>query len=269
MRTIYYKDELNDEFSSARITPRRIDGTYDYSHSSVSKRIARCFWYKVIARPVAWLYLKIRYHHRIINKEVLKAAQENGYYLYANHTCADADPLIPTMVAYPEEVYVIVHPNNVSMPVFGHITPHLGALPLPDDREALKNFLAILKQISVEEQHVVMIYPEAHIWPYYTKIRPFGDSSFRYPVQFDKPVYCFTNTYQKRRFGKKPRIVTYVDGPFYADKGLSGKEQKAQLRNQVYEMMCRRSRENTVEMIHYVRADEADGTKPGSTADIR
>ncbi|MDD6290727.1 MAG: hypothetical protein PUA77_02895, partial [Lachnospiraceae bacterium] len=72
-----------------------------------------------------------------------------------------------------------------------------------------------------------------------------------------KPVFCFTNTYQKRRFGKKPRIVTYVDGPFYADKGLSGKEQKEKLRNQVYEAMCRRSKENTVEMIHYVRADEA------------
>ena len=38
---------------------------------------------------------------------MLKSSQESGYYLYANHTCADADPLIPTMVAYPKEVYVI------------------------------------------------------------------------------------------------------------------------------------------------------------------
>ncbi len=61
----------------------------------------------MIARPLAWLYLKLRYHHRIINKKVLKSAQESGYYLYANHTCADADPLIPTMAAYPKAVYAI------------------------------------------------------------------------------------------------------------------------------------------------------------------
>ena len=28
MKTYYYKDELNDEFSKAKITPRRIDENY-------------------------------------------------------------------------------------------------------------------------------------------------------------------------------------------------------------------------------------------------
>lgn len=257
MKTIYYTDELNDEFSTAQITPRRIDGKYDYSHDSASRKIARVFWYKIIARPLAWVYLKIKYHHKIVNRDVIKKAQDQGFYMYANHTSADADPYIPSMVAYPKEVYVIVHPNNVSMPVLGKITPHLGALPLPDDKEALKNFLNVLKKISTEEQHVVMIYPEAHIWPYYTGIRPFGDSSFRYPVQFGKPVFCFTNTYQKRRFGKKPRIVTYVDGPFYPKEGISAKAQKEALRQEVYETMCMRSRENNVEWIRYIKAENA------------
>jgi 1-acyl-sn-glycerol-3-phosphate acyltransferase len=255
MQTIYYKDELNDEFSTAQITPRKIDGSYDYSHDGLRKKAARFFWYKVIARPLGWLYLKIRYHHKNVGKEKLKAAGAGGYYLYANHTSEDADPFIPSMVAFPKDVFVIVHPNNVSMPVLGKITPHLGALPLPDDKAAMKNFLDILNQIAAEQQ-VVMIYPEAHIWPYYTGIRPFRDSSFRYPLQYDKPVYCFTNTYQKRKIGKTPRIVTYVDGPFTAPEGMSMKEKKAYLRDKVYGAMCERSKASNVEMIRYIKVDD-------------
>lgn len=252
-RTIYYKDELNDEFSSAVIETKRIDGSYDYSHSTLKKKLARFLWYKVIARPLGWVYLKVKYHHKIVNRNCLKLAGKSGYYLYANHTCTDADPFIPSMVSFPKDVFVIVHPNNVSMPVLGTITPHLGALPLPDDKDALKNFLMELKVISTEEEQVVMIYPEAHIWPFYTGIRPFGENSFRYPIQFHRPVYCFTNTYQRRRFGKLPRIVTYVDGPFYPSEGLSAKEQKKELRDRVYETMCRRSKASNVEMIRYVK----------------
>jgi 1-acyl-sn-glycerol-3-phosphate acyltransferase len=255
MQTIYYKDELKDEFSAAQITPKRIDGSYDYSHDRWTKKAARFFWYKVIAKPLGWIYLKIRYNHKIVNREVLKQAGENGYYLYANHTKTDADPFIPTIVAFPKDVYVIVHPNNVSMPVIGKIMPYLGALPLPDDKAAMKNFSNILRKISTEEKSVVMIYPEAHIWPYYTGIRPFTDSSFRYPLQYDKPVYCFTNTYQKRRFRKTPQMVTYVDGPFLAPEEMSHKEKKTYLRNQVYEAMCERSKENNVEMIRYIKVD--------------
>ena len=103
-----------------------------------------------------------------------------------------------------------------------------------------------------------MIYPEAHIWPFYTKIRPFADSSFRYPIQYGCPVFCFTNTYQKRRFSKTPRIVTYVDGPFFPNENLDRKEKQADLRNRVYEAMCERSKMNNVELIKYVKATDND-----------
>lgn len=38
--TIYYEDELNDEFSTAVITPRKIDGKYVYCHKGLRKRIS-------------------------------------------------------------------------------------------------------------------------------------------------------------------------------------------------------------------------------------
>ena len=101
----------------------------------------------------------------------------------------------------------------------------------------------------------IMIYPEAHIWPFYTGIRPFPDTSFRYPVQQKLPVFCLTNTYQRRGKSHIPQIVTYLDGPFYPDAELPAKLQKTQLRDQVYEAMGKRAQNSNMEMIRYIKKD--------------
>jgi 1-acyl-sn-glycerol-3-phosphate acyltransferase len=141
------------------------------------------------------------------------------------------------------------------MPFLGRITPSLGALPLPDDAKATKNFLQAV-ETRILQKHAITIYPEAHIWPYYTGIRPFKDTSFRYPIQQKVPVFCFTNTYQKRKWRKTPRLVTYLDGPFYPDSALRGPAQREELRNRVYDTMTERSRLNTVEKIKYIKKGE-------------
>ncbi len=246
---IYYENELEDEFSKAEITPRKIDGSYSYL-GNWSRKPGRFFWYHMIAKPLAFLFLKLKYHHKIVNKECLKKAVDTGFFLYGNHTNEIADALIPTMICKPVGVYVVVHPNNVSMPVLGKITPSLGALPLPDDGAAMKNFLKAM-EVLIERKQCITIYPEAHIWPYYTGIRNFKDSSFRYPAQYEVPVFCFTNTYQKRKRGKIPQIVTYVDGPFYTEDGLTMKEQKQFLHSQVMASMKNYCRNSNVEMIQY------------------
>ncbi len=102
---------------------------------------------------------------------------------------------------------------------------------------------------------MIAIYPEAHIWPYYTKIRPFDEKSFRYPVDFDKPVFSFTNTYQKRKFSKKPKMVTYVDGPFFPDASVPKKARQLKLRNEVYDAMTKRSQANNIEVIKYLKEE--------------
>ena len=256
-QVIYYKDELNDEFSTAVITPKRIDEHYQYIHTGKWKKFTHFFWYRMIGTPLALMYLKLYFGHTIINKQVLKQAKDTGWIQYGNHTHFMADALIPSAISLPKDNYVIVHPNNVSMPYLGRITPSLGALPLPDDAGAAKNFLQAVEK-RLKEKNVVTIYPEAHIWPYYTKIRPFKDTAFRYPVQYKVPVYCFTNTYQKRRFTKVPRIVTYVDGPFFPDETLRGKQQREELRNRVYETMVARASNSNVEKIIYRKAEETN-----------
>lgn len=253
-RIIYYENELEDEFSEASITPRKIDGHYDYE-GGILRKIGRIFWYHIIAKPLAYLFLKIKYHHKIVNKKCLKQTKGSGFFLFGNHTNAVADALIPTILCHPVGVYVIVHPNNVSMPVLGNITPSLGAIPLPDDKDAMVHFQMMIRHV-VSKGECIAVYPEAHIWPYYTKIRNFKDNSFRFPVQCGVPVFCFTNTYQKRKRGNTPKIVTYVDGSFYPDQTLSVREQRQKLHQQVMACMKRDCQNSNVEMIQYIKKEE-------------
>lgn len=254
-KVIYYRDELRDEFSGDHIQAKKIDGGYKYIRDGFWGKLSHIFWYRIIAMPLARLYMKLHFHHKVINREVFKQAQGSGYYLYGNHTHFLADAVIPAVINRPIRVSVIVHPNNVSMPVLGKITPSLGALPLPDDREAARHFMQAL-EYHIGKRECVCIYPEAHIWPYYTDIRPFTDASFRYPVQQKVPVFCLTNTYQKRKTGKKPKLVSYIDGPFYPDESLSIKEQRKVLRNQVYAAMKERAGNNDMVLIRYEKVVE-------------
>ncbi|MCR4579671.1 MAG: 1-acyl-sn-glycerol-3-phosphate acyltransferase [Treponema sp.] len=251
-KVIYYKDELNDEFAGDSIKARPIDTAYWYGDSSFYFKLMRLFWYRIIAFPLATAFMKLKYHHKIENRSVIYPYKKESVFIYANHTNNIADALIPSLVSFPHSTYVVVNANNVSMPLLGKITPYLGALPLPDNMTASKNFMNTIK-LRVSESSSIMIYPEAHIWPFYTKIRPFTDLSFRYPIQYKCPTFCFTNTYQKRPFSNKPKIVTYVDGPFFPDEKLDRKERQADLRNRVYEKMQERSKNNNIELIKYIK----------------
>ena len=249
-KVIYYKDELNDEFSTAQITPRVIDENYKYKRGIIWNACSFVIQ-NVLSMPIKILHCKIKFKIKFVGKEKLKQCKNTGYFVYVNHTQAFADTHIPSLAIYPKRNFLIVNPENVSIKPFGGLIEMLGAIPIPGNKTAMKNFLEIIKQ-RIGNNNSITIYPEAHIWPYYTKIRPFKDVSFGYPVQMDKPVFCMTNTYQRAGNKEKAKIVTYIDGPFYANKELSAKDQKQDLRNRVYNTMCERSKNSNIEIIKYL-----------------
>ena len=251
---IYYRDELHDEFSVAEITPRPIDGSYQYDRAKGLARIARFFWYRVVAMPIAFFYLKLKFRHKIVGKKAFKKAKKQGFFIYGNHTQIIGDALIPSFVRFPHDAYVIVHANNVSMPYLGRVTPYMGALPLPDDMEATRNFIAIIEK-RLKQKKSIFIYPEAHIWPYYTDIRDFSDKSFSYPARLCTPVFCFTNVY--KRGVLSARIITYIDGPFYPDKSLSLPERRRALRDQVFCAMKKQAEKSDFEKIRYIKKEDS------------
>lgn len=252
---IYYNDELNDEFSKAKIIPRKIDGRFKYNKSAFWE-----FWsfliQNVLSMPIKILYLKIKFNHKYIGTEKFKKYGKEGFFIYSNHTQAFSDTFTPSVAVYPKRNFLIVNPANISLKGTGWLVELLGAIPIPEGIEAYKNFLNRIEN-RIEKGYSISIYPEAHIWPYYTKIRPFKAVSFKYPVKLNAPVYCITNTYQGYgRHNNKIQLVSYVDGPFYPNEELQLKERQQDLRDRVYEKMVERSRNNNVEHIKYVKIEK-------------
>ena len=253
-RIIYYKDELNDEFSEAKITPRIIDENYVYEHKNPLWKFASLALQNVVSMPIKILYSKLKFRQKYIGKEKIKKYKNTGYFIYANHTQNFADVFIPSLPIYPKRNFFIVNPENVSMKFLGNIVQMLGAIPIPSNRKAMMNFLDSINK-KIEKNYAITIYPEAHIWPYYTKIRPFKSVSFKYPVQLQKPTFCMTNTYQERKNGKV-KITAYIDGPFFSDIKKPVKEQQQELRDKVYEQMVQRSQNSTYEHIIYKKSEK-------------
>lgn len=253
-KVIYYKDELNDEFSTAKIEARIIDENYKYEHNIVWN-ICSYLLQNILSMPIKFGYQKIKFRLKYIGKEKIKPYKKQGYFIYANHTQAFADTFIPSVGIYPKRNFLIVNPANVSITGAKTAIEMLGAIPTPNTKTAMKKFLEVIKE-KINKKYSITIYPEAHIWPYYTKIRPFKEVSFKYPVELETPVFCMTNTYQA--YGKnkdKIKIITYIDGPFFVDKSLNKKQAQKDLRNKVYNCMAERSKNSNIEYIKYIKEE--------------
>lgn len=122
-----------------------------------------------------------------------------------------------------------------------------------------KNFLKAISY-NMNKNNAVMIYPEAHVWNYYTKIRDFNSSVFKYPIKENVPTFVVTTTFRKWKMNR-PRIVMYVDGPFFADEKLNMKEKMEDLKKKVCNAMNERAKENELEFIKYVKKKEGEYDK--------
>lgn len=255
-KQIFYTDELNDEFSGIKRKPFFLDENFKYIHSNIFWKIAEFVVYRMIMTPAAYLYLKIKFRYKIVNKKVLKKYKNKGYFMYGNHTNIPADAYIPNMISFPKKCYVIVNSENIAVKGTRTFMSMVGAIPIPSSFKGMRNFIEAIEKRSVNH-NAIAVYPEAHVWPYYTKIRPFKSTSFRYPVQFNDATFAYTTTYQKRKHSSKPKIVVYVDGPFYGE-NIDGTNSKENLRNKVYDCMVERAKNNNVEMIKYIKKAEDD-----------
>ncbi len=259
-KTVYYTDLLNDEFSG--VGERReitVDENYPFSPENIFYKAFKWLLYRIIMRPVAALYAKIKFRQKIVGREKLKS-QKGGYYLYGNHTQIPGDGFMPNVMTFPRDTYFIVNRDNVAARGTRTIMTALGALPIPSTRDGLRTFRAVIDQ-KIAEGSAVVIYPEAHIWPYATLIRPFSNVSFRYPAESGAPVYCFVNTYRRSKW-HQPRIVTYIDGPFYSDEATK-KARQNDLHRKVLEAMNRRA--NVPENHAFVHYEPT----PGDRGDVR
>lgn len=248
----YYNDELNDEFSGIKRKEIKIDEHYKYTHNFFWRFIS-IIVYRIIMTPIAYLYMKFKYNLKVKNKKILKKHKKDGYFIYANHTLVPADGYIPSVICFPKRVMVVVNAENISLKGTRTFMEMIGAFPIANHFSGMRNFKEAM-EYHLAKKRAITIYPEAHIWPYYTKIRNFKSVSFSYPVKYDKPVYSFTVTYQKGLL--RTNITAYLDGPFYPNKDINSKASTEELRNNIYAAMVKRSENSTYEKIKYIKKGE-------------
>lgn len=250
---IFYSSE-NDEVVSFKNKSLQIDENYKYISKNPLYRFFSWFTYRFIATPYAFIVFKLIKKVKFHNSKILKEFKHKGYFIYANHTNQFSDGFCPGLICFPQKPHLIVNSANLSIPIVGKFTKMWGAIPLPNTFEAIKNFHYAMEKII--EKNPIVIYPEAHLWPYYTKIRDFPTTSFRYPVKYNKPVFTFTTIYKKKKLGKKPKIEIYVDGPFYSNDKLPEKEQQKELKNIVFNQLKERANLNNYEYIKYIHKEK-------------
>ena len=211
-KILSYRRETDDFFEDGR--PHSLPPDYRYLRTGLWDRIWASVLYG-LATLFSSFYCRLILHLRVRGGRKLRKAK-GGCFIYGNHTQPVGDVFLPALAAFPRRIYTVVSPANLDLPVLGHLLPHLGALPLPDTIKGMGAFEAALRR-RAEEGHPIAIYPEAHVWPYYTGIRPFSSASFAYPVKLDLPTYTATAVYRRRSVGGRPRLELYIDGPFYGE----------------------------------------------------
>ncbi|MCI8590533.1 MAG: 1-acyl-sn-glycerol-3-phosphate acyltransferase [Clostridiales bacterium] len=234
--------------------PKGITGAQFYEPSSLVKRPVAWLLYRAVATPIGWIYSRVFHGVRVKNRSVILKLR-GGCFLYGNHTQNVIDAFLPTIAAFPKRCDVITARDAVSLPVIKHVVPALGGVPLPETYKDVRSFMDSIRR-RLKRGHAIAIYPEAHIWPYYNKIRPFSEAAFTYPYRFGVPAVPFTVTYHKRKIlSFLPPVVTVVIGePVFPNAALGKKEAMKQMRDEVYEQMCAAA-EDSYAHIQYVKKE--------------
>lgn len=257
-KTYYFSDELKDDFATTKaLRSKLVTEDFPYIRKNPLWCAAAAVLYRGIVTPLAFLYCKIAFGLRIKGRKNLRGLK-GGYFLYANHTQHAADAFIPSLVSFPRKAYIVTAASAVSIPGLRNIVQMLGCLPLPDEIRGLRKFNAVLKT-RIGQGAAVCIYPEAHIWPYYTHIRPFRAGSFAYPVDCGVPAVPYAVTYRRRRIFKNchPLITVYVGQPVFPDPAASNRTERHRLRDAAFAFLHETAEHaDQPEYIRYVRKTE-------------
>lgn len=257
-RTFYYTSEEDDPIKTKEQERKEkvlLPEGYEYIPKNIFVRLYSKLMFSIFWVFGQW-YERCYWQLKIHGREKLKKARGTGYVMYCNHTNPFHDVFGPALAA-DRRIYTVISPVNLKIPGIGPILPMIGGIPLGTNETEKKAMNEAVDTHLVKRKKCLVIYPEAHVWPYATKIRKFpaGGKSFKYAVRNNLPVFTMTTTYHRRKNSKRdlPRMEVYVDGPFFPDPKLSDNENQDMLAKKAYESMKKYAAKNTYEYFEYIK----------------
>lgn len=247
MKRVRYYSSFSDDFEQSANQDYALPKNYKWVRTDIFSKFLSGLIYG-LAVIFGGLYCRCFLHMKIIGRKKLRGLK-GDFFIYGNHTQPVGDVFIPALCVLPKRIYTVVSPANYGIPFIGKVLPYLGALPISDSLQGMKELNGAIAH-RLNKNHPIVIYPEAHVWEYYTEIRPFSDTSFKFPVKLDKPSLAMTVTYKKSRLFKRPVMEVFLDGPFYPS-GNTLKEKTADLHHKIYSTMKERSKNSNYSYIEY------------------
>lgn len=246
---MHYRDYSDDVVVNSG-QAYELPADYVYVRTSALARCKSAMAYGA-AKIFAFCYCRLHMGIRIEGREKLRKFSSRGLYVYGNHTQPLSDVFLPVLISSPGRAYAVCSPANLGLPLIGRLLPALGAIPTPANVTQARRFSEAVSLRAGEG--CVFIYPEGHLWPYYTGIRPFNPSSFSFPASDGRPAFAVTMVYNKPERGSRPRMTAYIDGPFFADRKLPRKQRQAALCESVREAMLARASASDCEYVRYIK----------------
>ncbi len=250
MKVRYYSS-FSDDFTQSANQNFSLPDDYVWVRKDIFSKLLSNLIYG-IAVIFGGIYCKLFLHAKIRGRKSLRGIT-GDFFIFGNHTQPFGDVILPALCVLPKRIYTVVSTANYGIPIIGKILPFLGGLPVVNSLHGMKELTKAIG-IRIENRHPVVIYPEAHVWEYYTKIRPFPDTAFKFPVKFSKPAFAMTVTYKKSKLFKRPLAEVFIDGPFYA-KGDTIVEKTADLHGKVLSAMQERSKNSDFSYIEYKKSE--------------
>ena len=225
-KTYYYHEDMQDDFGTIAHNSKPLKDNFKYIHHNIFYRFFSFIVYYIIAFPILWVVSKIVLGVKVKNKKYLRKElnKKEGVFFYSNH-CHYYDAFLSHIFAgFPRRTYVLSHADPVNIPVIGTLVMMLGCLPLPNNMTNIRGFNKAMKEL-VNKGAMISIYPEGTLWPYYTGLRKFEKTSFKYAAMNNKPIVVCAETFRKPIFKwMKPRMNLTFSHVIRPKEGLSVNE---------------------------------------------
>ena len=240
MKEVEYEelDLKGDEQVFHMWEPLKFEIKDDYKYI-IDNKILNCFsdLLFIIITPILWILNRVLFGFDAEGVDNLRKVS-GGKVTISNHV-HPMDCTMNGLINFPERTYFPTLATNFKIPFIRHLIRVLYAIPIPKKTAQIEKFFEQIKK-ALAEGKTIHMYPEAALWPYYEKIRPFKKGAFKMAAEAGCPIVPILYTFEEpdgifALYKKKKCIHAKVLEPVYPNLNLSKNEIAEDLRKRVME----------------------------------
>lgn len=191
----------------------------------------------IIATPILWIINSVLFGFDVQGVDNLRKVS-GGKVTISNHI-HPMDCTMNGLINFPERTYFPTLATNFKIPFIRHLIRILYAIPIPKKVTQKEKFFEEIKKALLDGKTVHM-YPEAALWPYYEKLRPFKKGAFKMAVDANCPIVPILYEFKEPEgilalYKRKKCIHARVLEPVYPNLSLKEYDRIEDLQNRVME----------------------------------